>query len=252
MIRVLLILCLMAPTALAEEVVGALSQNRVAITANFDGSEIFVFGAVKRVAPVPDDAQPLHVVVTIQGPDERVTVRRKERWFGIWVNRDSIEVDQAPSFYTIATTGPLEEIMSATERLRYGIGFDRVVRLVGAPDTVSDPRAFTAAIVRINKDNGLYNQLDGSIELSDETLFSTNVALPSNLVEGDYKTAMYLLRGGDVVNVSRTVIEVRKAGLERFIYTMAHERPLLYGILSIMVALAAGWGASEAFRLLRR
>ena len=38
-----------------EEVVLGLSQDRVAITANFDGSEILIFGAVKREAPIPQD-----------------------------------------------------------------------------------------------------------------------------------------------------------------------------------------------------
>jgi hypothetical protein len=32
---------------------------------------------------------------------------------------------------------------------------------------------------------------------------------------------------------------------------MAHELPLLYGLLSLAIALAAGWGASAAFRYLR-
>lgn len=252
MIRAALVLLLLAVSAQAEEVIGALSQNRVAITANFDGSEIFVFGAVKREAPVPPDVGPLHVVITIRGPSERVTVRRKERVFGIWVNRASVEVDEAPSYYAIATTGPLEQIMSETARLRYRIGFDRAVRIVGAPEDVDSPRQFAEAVVRIRQENGLYQRQDGIVDLRDETLFATNVALPSNLTEGTYRARMFLLRDREVINISDTEIIVSKEGLERWIYTTAHERPLFYGLLSIGVALLAGWLASEAFRLLRR
>jgi len=252
LIRVLAFLLLMPFAAHAEEVIGGLSQNTVSITANFNGSEIFVFGAVKREEPIPVDRGPLEVVITIQGPDQRVTVRKKERTFGIWVNRDSVEVDHAPSFYAIASTGRLGDIMSETERQRYSLGFDRAIRLVGAPDDVADPRSFTRAIARIRQENGLYKQQDGIVDLQQETLFSTNVRLPANLVEGDYVTRMYLLRDRKVLHVSETEIAVRKAGLERLIYTTAHEQPLLYGLLSIAVALFAGWGASEAFRLLRR
>lgn len=252
MIRLALLLTLLPALALAEVVVGGLSQNRISITANFDGSEIFVFGAVKREAPVPEDVGPLEVVITIKGPIQRLVVRRKERIFGIWANRDSIEVDEAPSFYAIATTGPLQEIISETERLRYRIGFDRSVRLVGAPGDVENPREFTRAVTRIRQANGLYTQRDGTVDLREETLFATSVALPANLVEGEYETRMFLVRDRNVVNVTETSIVVRKEGLERFIYTAAHERPLLYGLMSIAVALAAGWIASEAFRLLRR
>ncbi|MHA3980004.1 TIGR02186 family protein [Halovulum sp. GXIMD14794] len=239
-------------SAPAEQVVGGLNQNRVSITAGFDGSEIFVFGAVVREAPVPEDSSPLHVVVTIEGPTLPVTVRRKERVLGIWVNTDSVEIDEAPSFYAIASTGPLDEIVSETEKLRHRIGFDYIVRTVGARAFVDDPQNFVDAVVRIRNDNGLYTSSDASVDLRQETLFSTEVELPANLVEGDYRARMFLMRNRQVLHVTEQAITVRKDGLERLIYTTAHERPLLYGIVSLAVALFAGWAASEAFRFLRR
>ena len=61
---VLLLTLLAIPVTAQEDVVLGLSQNRVAITANFDGSEILVFGAVKRETAIPQDA-PLQVIVTV-------------------------------------------------------------------------------------------------------------------------------------------------------------------------------------------
>ena len=49
-----LLICLALPAAAQEDVVLGLSQNRVAITANFDGSEILIFGAVKRETAIPE------------------------------------------------------------------------------------------------------------------------------------------------------------------------------------------------------
>ena len=42
------------PAQANEEVVAGLSQNRIPITANFDGSEILIFGAVKRDSAPPE------------------------------------------------------------------------------------------------------------------------------------------------------------------------------------------------------
>jgi uncharacterized protein (TIGR02186 family) len=95
--RALLVLVLLTGMARGEEVVAGLSQNRISITASFDGSEILIFGAVKRDTP-PPVSPPLEVVVTVAGPSVPVTVRRKDRRFGIWVNTQSVEVDEAPSF----------------------------------------------------------------------------------------------------------------------------------------------------------
>ena len=48
-----------------------------------------------------------------------------------------------------------------------------------------------------------------------------------------------------------TKIEVSKVGLERFLYNLAHDRPLIYGLLSLAIAIAAGWMASAVFRYMR-
>lgn len=254
MIRALFLLLGLSGAALAqtEHVVGALSQNSVQITANFNGSEIWVFGAVRREAPVDPDKGPLHVIISVRGPDQSLTVRRKERTLGIWANRDAVEIDFAPSFYAIATTGPLAEIVTEDERFRYQIGFDHAVQAYPFPGQHQDADHFREAVVRIRQDNGLYDQKDGIVQLDEETLFRTRVQLPANLVEGNYTARMYLLRDGKVVNVAISSINVEKTGFERFIYRTAHDQPLLYGLMSLAVALFAGWLASTVFQLMRR
>jgi hypothetical protein len=39
--------------------------------------------------------------------------------------------------------------------------------------------------------------------------------------------------------------------LERWIYNLAHAYPLIYGILSLTIAIIAGWLASAVFRYIR-
>jgi uncharacterized protein (TIGR02186 family) len=251
--RVLAALFLMLAMALplrAEEVVLGLSQNRVSITTNFEGAEILIFGAVKRDRPLLTD--PLEVVIAIAGPSQPLTVRRKDRRFGIWVNTAAVDIDAAPSFYAVATSGPLREVLTETEDLRYRVSIPRAIRSVGAPAEVGDAQVFTEALIRIRKDSDLYQTLEGAVEFREQTLFSTAIALPANLTEGDYTTRIFLTRDGEVVSRYDTVIEVNKVGLERFLYTLSREQPLVYGILSLAIAILAGWGASAAFTLMRQ
>lgn len=252
--RVLLIilLALLAiPAAATEEVVLGLSQNRVSITANFDGSEILIFGAVKRQAPVPEGA-PLEVIVAIEGPSLPLTVRRKEKKYGIWINTDSLVVDSAPAFYAVATSAPFDQVLSQTEDLRYRISIPRAIRSVGAPASIKNAELFTDAVIRIRQKNGLYQVHEGEVMIDQQTLFRTSVALPSNLIEGDYKTRILLTRDGNVISVHETLIDVRKVGLERFLFSLSREKPFIYGLLSLAIAIAAGWGASAIFRVFRQ
>lgn len=248
--RVLLLCLALALPARAEEVVAGLSQTRVSITTNFAGSEILIFGAVKRAAPMPDHA-PLHVVVTVAGPSTPVTVRRKARRFGIWVNTDVVEIDAAPSFYAVATTAPLDQAMSDTEDLRHKVSIERAIRAVGTAEQAPEAESFTKALIRIRKDNDLYQILPGAVTLTEQTLFRTSIALPANLHEGDYTTRIFLTRAGEVVDAYETSIGVQKVGLERWVFTLAHDHPLVYGLLSLAIAIAAGWGASAVFRLMK-
>lgn len=235
------------PGAAQEEIVADLSQRQVPITADFDGSELILYGAVKRETPI-SITEPLSVIITIAGPSKPVTVRRKEKVAGIWINTDAVEIDSAPSFYAIATSRPLNQILSDTEDLRYKISIPRAIRSVGAPQHVLDSHEFTNALMRIKAANGSYQARPSTIAFFDQTLFKTAVTLPANLTEGTYKVTLYLTRDRHVVTSYTTNLAVQKVGLERFLYRLAHDQPLAYGLLSIFIAIAAGWGASAIFR----
>ena len=250
MIRIALLLLALALPARAEEVVAGLSQTWVSITANFDGSEILVFGAVKRDAPPPDQP-PLEVIITVEGPHAPVNVRKKSRLAGIWINTEAVEIDAAPSFYAIATTGPLFGILSHTEDLRHRISIPRGIRSVGAPPEVSEAALFTDALIRLRRRDGDYRVEAKEINLAEDTLFNTSFLLPANLIEGIYEVRIFLTRGRQVVDSHTTILNVEKVGLERFLFNLAHDRPMVYGLLALVIAVAAGWGASTVFRLLR-
>ncbi len=242
--------------ALAQRVVADLSQSRVSITASFSGSQILVFGAIKpevgsvikETYPVTD---PLSVIVTVSGPLEPVKVRKKSRVAGIWVNSESVEIDSAPTLYKIAASSPLTDILSETEDLRHRISIPKAIRSVGEAGEVEDLSAFTEALVRIRMANGLYESTGYSVRLSEQALFRADIDLPSNIVEGEYTTRIFLTRNQQVVAEYARVLDVRKVGLERWIYNLAQEQALLYGLLSLAIAVASGWTASALFRWAR-
>lgn len=229
-----------------ESIVSELSQNGVSITANFDGSEIFIFGAIKRDAPVRESAGKLDVIIEISGPPSYAVVRRKERKAIIWVNADSVEMERAPSFYTIAATGPVEELVTEAERSLRNLGLDHAVRVYDEAD-----EDFREAVIRLHQKDGTYATEITPVTLTEETLFTTKIEMPVNVVEGDYVVKTLLVRDQRVISSSISTIMVRKTGIEKWLYTLAQEQAFLYGLLSLGVALLAGWTASEIFRRIR-
>ena len=272
-IAVALIALPLVAHAQEERIVSGLSQNRVSITADFDGSEILVYGAVRREAPPPEGRA--EIIVTAEGPAGPVSVWRKGRVAGIWINETAVGFQNAPSFYAVATTAPLAQILTPEENRKHSITIDRMIRLeaevsaeaqaaaamesTGQPATPrSTPFAMTLqeeeflqALVRIRSEEGNYRLLEGRVQMLEQTLFRADVTLPANLTEGIYRVRMFLLRDGHVIDMQERWIRVRKEGLERWIYNLAKEQPLIHGLLALAMAALAGWAASAAFRLFR-
>ena len=69
-----------------------LSKHLVAITAGFTGTDVLLFGAAEEAG---------ELAVVIRGPEADLTVRRKDRVLGIWVNTDSREFVRVPSYLAV-------------------------------------------------------------------------------------------------------------------------------------------------------
>ena len=94
----LLVTTASAVPARAQSLVSDLSNHLVAITSDFTGAEVLLFGSIVAEGDI---------VVTIAGPRIPVVVRRKQRVLGIWMNTDTIEFNNTPAFYAVASTRPI-------------------------------------------------------------------------------------------------------------------------------------------------
>lgn len=238
------------PAASEEKIVSGLSTSRVSIDAQFEGTSILIYGAATREEKPPDWPQ-LQVIVTVEGPVQPVTVRRKEKVAGIWVNQGWVAFDNAPSFYAVMTTGALDDILTQAEDIRYGVSIPREIGSVRLGAGSGNAGEYLEALQRIRGKDGVYRLAANSVLLLQQSLFRTEVTLPANLIEGDYKVRIFLTRDGGVVDMQESTITVAKAGLERFLFRMAMDQPLLYGIIALLLAALAGLAASELFRRLR-
>ncbi|EEW26749.1 TIGR02186 family protein [Rhodobacter ferrooxidans] len=233
-----------------ETIVAGLSHSRVSITTNFGGSEILIYGAVKRETKVPE-GPPLQVIITVEGPPQTQIVRRKDHRFGIWLNSAEVRIDSAPSFYAVASTGPLSQILAQTDDLRYNISLPQAIRAVGISAEAESAPQFVEALMRIRTGEGRFMVRDTGVGLAEDTLFRADIELPANLTEGNYQVRIFLTRDGAVVDTLKRTIRVRKEGLERTVYRMATRQPLLYGLIALALAAVSGWAASAVFRLFR-
>jgi uncharacterized protein (TIGR02186 family) len=222
--------------AQTEAVEVDMSAHEIAIKSDFTGAEIVVFGAVDASKQPAAASGYYDVIMVIRGPAQSVVTRKKERVAGIWVNGPS-ETFNVASFYAVLSTRPLDEIASAQTLRRYGIAFNPK-RQNG--DAIPPPDAFEEALVRLKGQQALHVEKPFAVAFLGRSLFRGNVKLPTQVEEGRYTAQVYLLQGGKLLGRDDVSLTVQKEGIERILYTLAYQRPWLYGIVSVLLAAACG------------
>ena len=236
------LLFLATPVFGDEDLVSGVSQDKIQITSNYTGSDIVVFGDVER----QEKAAGRDIVVVVRGPDTALTVRRRDRVAGVWINHDAANLNGMPAYYYLASSRPLGEIAPPAMLARYGIGVASL-----QPDTVHahhDVEPFRQAALRLMGDKGLYREAPLGVEFLSETLFRAHVPVPAGVTRGEYDVEVFLLRGGDVVAAQSTPFFIDQSGLERRLYNWAHDQPFGYGLAAVFMALMMGWLSSVLFR----
>lgn len=223
----------------AQELVADLSDHLIAVTTGFSGARLLLFGTQGDAGG--------DIVVVIRGPDKTVVVRRKERYGGVWINRDSARFVRVPSFYHVVSNRPLSEIASKRVLGHLQIGLESI-RLGGAGMPRQEMKNFRQALIRIQSSQGLYRSLEGEVNYLGGQLFRTDVEFPSNVPTGHFSVTTYKFKDGQVVSAQTTPLQVSKIGIGAQIFDFAHRYSALYGIAAILVALFAGWLAGVIFR----
>ena len=242
--------CIAGP-AYAERLVVSLSNHRVAVTSNFVGEELVLFGTVEPDPVTSAFRPPYDLVVTVTGPQQTLRTRRKQRVLGIWVNVDSREFVNVPSYLAVLSNRPVTEIadQETLRKLQIGLTYFLLPQRIGPDlaDTVTDD-PFRQAFVRLQRQQGLYRESSTAVTFLTPTVFRTAIAMPAAVPTGNYAIEVELFSQGKFVARTNTALEVIKAGFEQYVADAARDYGLLYGMATALMALLIGWFASVVFR----
>ncbi len=246
MMRLLLfavLACFASIEARPAELVSGLSTDIVQITSSFAGTELTIFGAVDTPRTSGAD-----LVVVVRGPALDMTVRRKERILGIWVNREQVAFSGLPGYYFLASTRPLDAIATPATLQRFRLGAANLNAAAKTPIPAIEAAELRAAIVRDRTRAYLYSEAPSGIEFLSPTLFRARVPLPASVPPGEYRAEVYLFQGGTAAGAQSTPLSIDKSGFERTVYNLAYRDSLLYGLATVLMSIVLGWAGYFLFR----
>jgi uncharacterized protein (TIGR02186 family) len=225
-----------------------ISQHEVQVRQGFRGTELLLFGAILN----PEGTRAgrdYDIVVVLKGPTNAIILREKQRYAGIWVNAESTEFRSAPSFFAVASSRPIRQIVDDKTAAIYELGLPWLqLSPIGAYDPREQAR-FSRGLVDLMLGDGLYQQNSRGVTVSEQVLYQARIALPSNVQTGTYTAETFAITRGRVVASAISKVEVRKLGFERAVALFAENYGFLYGLLAVAISVAMGFLAGRLFAL---
>ncbi|MET0248425.1 MAG: TIGR02186 family protein [Sphingobium sp.] len=218
------------------------SQRDIDIQYSFTGADLLLFGAIVY----PDGRQPeqaADIVVVLKGPDQSIMIREKRKFAGIWVNADSVRFRSAPSFYGMASSRPIEQIVDDRTAAIYELGVDKLQLSPASLNSSAELTRFQTGLVDQRARTGLFVERPGAVEITDGVLYRARIPLSARVMVGNYTAETFLVQNGRVVAAATRDIRIRKSGFERFIAVAAERWSFFYGLAAILTAVGMGWAA---------
>lgn len=245
--RLFALLCLVLLGAARDPIlVPEVSQHQVQVRQGFTGTELLLFGAILDPQGIRA-GRDYDIVVVLKGPTQSITLREKQKHAGIWINAASARFRSAPSFYAVASSRPLDQIVDARTSAIYELGLPFIqLSPIGTIDPDRQVR-FAAGLAGVMADGGLYQEDPQGVTLSEQVLYQARIALPSNVQTGSYTAETFAISKGRVVASAIARVQVEKAGFERAVAEFAQRHAFFYGLLAVAISVAMGWLAGKLF-----
>lgn len=240
-----IISALFVTNAHSADIAIALTDERVDVDTVFSGAELTLFGVVTGFERPQDEVE---IIAVVEGPPSAFSVREIEKRGPIWAPGRSKTVENAPGLYLTSATNTIDAIAPEEDQSRLALGPDHLDLHIKDATADDSGRLFAAAFLTEAEERGLYANAAGDIRFRKGGLFTVRISLPATTPVGEYKVRVFLYSGGEQLGADGVTLSVDKVGMERQIYEFAHSKPISYGIVCVVIALAAGWAAAFAFR----
>jgi uncharacterized protein (TIGR02186 family) len=205
------------------------------------------------------------LIVKIASPEGHEALKKKGKMAGLlWMNVGELTFEGVPTLYFVHSTRKLEDILSREEMDKYVIGYPALERHAELKPALTEGEKdlWFREFLKYKQASRLYDMSSGKLYTSDMKKESPDLAAgkegkqnyytlldwPYQAPPGDYIVTVYAVKDNKVIEKAETAVVVEQVGLVKTLSSMAKNRGALYGMLSILAALGAGFGVGMVFR----
>jgi hypothetical protein len=252
--RITKVLTSLAASAALTVLAAGGAQAELTAKANHDHITVdfFYHGSTVSVRGVCDPD--VDLIIKIAAADGLEVLKEKGKMAGVlWMNVGTLEFEKTPKLYEIYSTKPARELLTPEEADRYVLGYSALARHVeiNPPASEAKQTKLFGDYLKFKEASKLYARTTGQITFAEKDgkhTYYINTPWPYQAAPGEYVATVYAVKGGKVVETAESKVLVEQVGTVRYLANMAKNHGALYGLLSIVMALGAGFGVGLVFR----
>jgi len=194
------------------------------------------------------------LIIKIASPEGHEVLKQKGKVAGfLWMNTGTLKFENVPNLYSIHSTRKIEEILNQEEMDKYIIGYpslEKHIEITSVANEEEKTKLFDE-FLKYKESSNLYTNTFGNIatrarDSKQNYYIKTN--WPYQAPPGEYLVTVYAIKGKKVVEKAEARVSVEQVGIVKTLFDMAKNKGALYGIISIIAALGAGFGVGLIFR----
>ncbi len=221
--------------AQTNEMAVEVASDRIDVTVGFTGSSIELFGDKKD-----KDA---HIAIVVEGPRKDITIWKKERVLGAWMNKKYTTFKNMPVYYQYAFSADesAEEFQSLLNE--NSIGSNALIKNTETKKSksIKTPKLFVDALLEKKKAAGLYFESAAEIKFINDNFFRVSFKIPPSAATGEYIIRSFLMKDNAVIQHQENKLKVEQVGLNAFVKASSKDYSLLYACICIFFGMASGW-----------
>ncbi|RJX29149.1 MAG: hypothetical protein C4531_10880 [Desulfurivibrio sp.] len=237
------------PSALRAEqpVTVNLDPASINISAFYNGTDVIVTGEA------PADAE---LLIRLSGTRHDVTLKKKGKVGGLlWMNVGEVTFENVPSVYLLYTSKGLGEVAMSRESNRWdsmGLGFEAIKQEMKVTPAANDKEVVFKEFMKLKKHEELYKLTPDAVRFAATNgpmkPYTATIHVPPKLKAGDYQVDVLAISSDSIVAGPSQQLKLSQTGFPAFLSSMAFGRSLVYGVMSVVIAVFAGLGTSMVFR----
>lgn len=222
--------------------------------ANHDHIKIdfFYHGSTVSVSGVSDPGTDL--IIKMTSPEGNQVLKKKGKVAGLlWMNVGELKFEHVPNLYSIYSTKKVEDILSREEMEKHVIGYPALKNHIDITPASGDGERsmWFDEFVKFKESSKMYSTSYGNISTdtrNGKRHYYILTDWPYQAPPGDYLVTVYAVKDKKVVEKAEAKVLVERAGIVKTLFDMAKNNGGMYGVISIIAALGAGFGVGMIFR----